>query len=259
MSMYSTHLKNRKCSKCGTIISDDNKTGLCKSCYLRYGKVGPNNPFYGKKHNHKTIERLRTSSKESTKKLWQDPEYRAKVIENATGLHRSEEFKREQSIRTKASYDKIEGLRELRGKIFAQSWRDGNTHYVAKPSHVSKEEKALQSSIESFGIQIVRNATVQIGKRKYISPDMLIDGKIIVEYYGDYYHGNPNIYSDDDIICNGAMTAKEKREVDKKRVLMARRTGYKVIIVWEKDYKNNKEKTTEKVIKQIQRYRNEMV
>lgn len=247
--------KGLQCKHCGKPIDDRNKTGSCAHCRMTIDQRGAGNHMFGKV----MTEEERKRCADSTRKLWENPEYREKVIANATGLHRSEKFKRGQSMRTKASYDKIEGLRDLRGKISSQSWRDGNTHYVAKPSHVSKEEKELQSSIESFGIQVVRDATIQIGKRKYISPDMLIDGKIIVEYYGDYYHGNPDIYSEDDIICYGAMTAKEKQEGDKKRVLMARRTGYKVIVVWENDYKNNKEKTTAKVINQIQRYRNEMV
>lgn len=75
-------------------------------------QCGSGNPMFGKKTSDEAKKKLSIAFK---KKWKEDAEYRRKVIENATGLKRSEEFRKGQSIRAKASYDKIKGLREKRG------------------------------------------------------------------------------------------------------------------------------------------------
>jgi G:T-mismatch repair DNA endonuclease (very short patch repair protein)/endogenous inhibitor of DNA gyrase (YacG/DUF329 family) len=66
--------------------------------------------------------------------------------------------------------------------------------------------------------------------------------KRIIEFYGDYWHGNPEIYSEDHIIQK-KMKAKEKWEKDQKRNQHLVDSGYDVLIVWENDYRKNPEFT----------------
>lgn len=42
---------------------------MCKNCYPKYGRFGENNPFYEKKHNKETIERLKIKCAEASKKI----------------------------------------------------------------------------------------------------------------------------------------------------------------------------------------------
>lgn len=76
-----------------------------------------------------------------------------------------------------------------------------------------------------------------LGKKFY--PDVLIrKHNIIFEFYGDYWHANPKKYKAEDKIKD--KTAKEIWEHDRKREEALCKLGFKVIIVWESDYKEQK-------------------
>lgn len=78
--------------------------------------------------------------------------------------------------------------------------------------------------------------------------------KLCIEFNGDLYHANPTKYSPNDIpkFPNGnSLTAKELWDKDnfKNNILISE--GYKVIVVWENDYKKQKKYTLEKVRNEI--------
>ena len=62
----------------------------------------------------------------------------------------------------------------------------------------------------------------------------------IIEYYGDYWHGNPEKYEDDFLIEQLGITAKEKREQDKKRLEEINwfADAVHICIIWENDVKH---------------------
>ena|ERR1035437_6460950 len=79
-------------------------------------------------------------------------------------------------------------------------------------------------------------------ENKKIFCDFLIEKKIVVECYGDYWHCNPDIYSADYKHTKLLKTAKEVWEFDEHRESLLKTAGYKVIKIWEKDWnKNNKD------------------
>lgn len=64
-----------------------------------------------------------------------------------------------------------------------------------------------------------------------------VDGvkdKVVYEFFGDFYHANPRLYSPEDRIFN--VTAKEKQRRDKIRLGYIRNKGYDVVVIWEKDW-----------------------
>ena len=82
-----------------------------------------------------------------------------------------------------------------------------------------------------------------------IKPDFIMDNKII-EFHGDVFHGNPNIFSKEDI-CNpfdSKLTAGMIWEKDSKRTRILENRGYKVMVIWEDDFKKYKEETVKKCI-----------
>lgn len=241
----------KTCSRCGSPIFDKNKSGFCFTCFVKYGRLGENNPFYGKRHTKETVEKIKAVCKQTTAELWQNPEYREKVIANATGLHRSEEFKRGQSIRTKASYDKIDGLREQRGKLFSQCWKDGRNHIRTQKNRKSLEEMEIFRFLTSLGKYEISDDEVCIGGNKYLSPDIVINNKVIVEFYGDYFHANPLSHNADEFILKKGMTAQQLWEEDLKRQRLLEGAGYSVIIVWQYNYRQNKSETLHNLVKEI--------
>lgn len=81
------------------------------------------------------------------------------------------------------------------------------------------------------------------GKKRFMI-DFAYGGKLI-EFYGDYWHANPNKYADDAVIFCGKgrlVKAHEKWEMDKKRQDFLKDLGLSLLIVWEHDFKTNPEK-----------------
>lgn len=98
----------------------------------------------------------------------------------------------------------------------------------------SKEENELYDILKSYFPDLKKQ--LNIGQYYY---DMYLDNKII-EYNGDYWHGNPDIYEFDDFIRisgNSGYVASDLWAKDAKKKLLAEEYGYSVLIVWESEYK----------------------
>lgn len=84
--------------------------------------------------------------------------------------------------------------------------------------------------------------------------DLLIKDLVIIEFYGDFWHGNPEIYKPDDIIgiSYNTILVKEKWERDNYRIEeLKHELKLPVIIVWEKSFKENEEKLILDIIQNI--------
>lgn len=82
-------------------------------------------------------------------------------------------------------------------------------------------------------------------EQRWVFPDFFDeDDSIIVEFYGNFWHANPDYYKPQDIIKLpklGEMTAEEIWKKDSERIDFIKNLGYdKIIIVWEKDYDEGK-------------------
>lgn len=86
-------------------------------------------------------------------------------------------------------------------------------------------------------------------------PDYLLHTKII-EFNGDYWHGNPKYYKPDDVMQFIARQhtkysgnrASDIWEYDKKKKDALEKLGYKVKVVWESDYNRDPEKTIDECV-----------
>ena len=59
----------------------------------------------------------------------------------------------------------------------------------------------------------------------------------VIEFYGDFWHANPTIYKENDVVRNG-LTAKEIWKHDEARInLLTEKFNLNVRIVWECDSK----------------------
>jgi len=79
--------------------------------------------------------------------------------------------------------------------------------------------------------------------------------KKIIEYNGDQYHANPNIYDADSFPHpyhkEVGYTAKDIWLKDSKKIKLANDNGYKVLTVWDSEYRKNPQQTLEKCIEFI--------
>jgi hypothetical protein len=75
------------------------------------------------------------------------------------------------------------------------------------------------------------------------------DNKKVIEFNGDKWHANPKLYEEKEAPFNFiGLTAKEIWEKDNEKINLAKERGYDVLIIWETDYKNNKQKEINKCI-----------
>jgi G:T-mismatch repair DNA endonuclease (very short patch repair protein) len=83
--------------------------------------------------------------------------------------------------------------------------------------------------------------------------------KICIEFHGDIFHGNPEIYNENDtpnpFIKN--LTVKEMNINDKYKENIITNRGFKYFIIWERDYKKYKLETINLIIKKIKDIINE--
>jgi G:T-mismatch repair DNA endonuclease (very short patch repair protein) len=63
---------------------------------------------------------------------------------------------------------------------------------------------------------------------------------LLIEYNGDYWHCNPKKYEADYYNKKKNKTAKEIWEYDKNKLYLAKKYDYNCIVIWETDYKKNK-------------------
>jgi G:T-mismatch repair DNA endonuclease (very short patch repair protein) len=123
-----------------------------------------------------------------------------------------------------------------------ESWKDEETRnkrltaIAAAPTRLSKEHAKFKQFMEERGV--VGFSSEQRIDRCIVDE---LNGDLIIEYYGDYYHGNPNIYSENDTIRyeDRNLYVWEKWEEDARRTARLESLGYKVYVVWGKDFKTD--------------------
>jgi len=85
---------------------------------------------------------------------------------------------------------------------------------------------------------------IKFETEKFIKPyyvDIFIEHNKIIEIYGDYWHGNPKIYKEGEILYfpNGKILIEDQWERDKKRIKYLENLGFKTLILWEDEIHNN--------------------
>ena len=239
-------MKYKNCLKCGKRVSKNCHLGYCNKCRDRSSK---NNPFYGKKHNIETIKKVKKKLSIISKNLWKNPEYRSKVVKGISKPRRKE-FKKEQSKRIKQWYKDNPKQRVIRRKKMIENWKNGEIKPNINSINESKLEKELRKEIKNrLPNRNVRKSTIKING-KWFYPDIRIDKNIIIEFYGDYWHANPKIFKSNDVIHHN-LKAKKIWNNDKERIKILKENGFKVSIVWQNKYQNNKEKIINDLIKKL--------
>lgn len=116
--------------------------------------------------------------------------------------------------------------------------------WLSSPNNIKMTKGRSKNSIElfekiGFGFFGENEKTVR-GKTKVHRVDYIFENKII-EFFGDYWHGNPKLFFE------GQMIRKKKIEDvwkhDAEKIIDLQQNDYKILIIWENDYRKNPEKT----------------
>jgi len=230
------------CLKCGVDLSSNNYGDYCNKCRDR---TGEHNSFYGKRHNRETIEHTKEKLKIISQEKWKNEDYRNRVIKGASKPRR-ESFKKEQSLRITQWYKDNPEQLHLRSEAMKKTWEDGKIEPNITSCNESKMERRLKIMVESvLSTMEVRKKTLKINDR-WFYPDIIINNKFIIEFFGTLWHADPRIYNGNDIIHH-KKTANEIWEFDEERIRILKEKGYLVKIVWQIDFKKNETQTIEDI------------
>lgn len=118
-----------------------------------------------------------------------------------------------------------------------------------KGGSVSKGETFLFEHLQKEKIPCKKQHAIQKNDISYYVYDIVYQNKII-EYNGDFWHANPKKYKRCDVLRlpNNTTTAEKIWKKDQEKINFAQSQGYKVLIVWESEFKENKEEVLSKCI-----------
>ena len=92
-----------------------------------------------------------------------------------------------------------------------------------------------------------REFTIRKNNKTYVYDFTDLKNRKIIEFNGDIYHGNPSLFKENDTPnpYKKETTSKELWEFDKTKKEVAESEGFEEIIIWENEYKKNKQKIIE--------------
>jgi hypothetical protein len=116
-----------------------------------------------------------------------------------------------------------------------------NNHMIQKKGcskcsiNISKKELDWLDYINDSSI--IRQFTVKINKRIYKFDGYNPKTKTIYEFYGDFWHGNLNIYNSEDInqVSKKKFGELYNKTINREKYLKS--IGYNIISIWENDFK----------------------
>ena len=87
-------------------------------------------------------------------------------------------------------------------------------------------------------LDVKSNTCILIDNNK-LFPDILIGNKVIIECFGDYWHCNPLFYNESYFHTKMRVYAHEVWKKDSERIELLKSLGYKIIVLWETNFKTN--------------------
>lgn len=125
-----------------------------------------------------------------------------------------------------------------------------NRNFLLNGNKMNLIEFLVGSTLNDLNLDWEYELTFKFGKKWYI-PDFYISKyNLIVECFGDYWHGNPLYFSGDRVI-HGTKLVKDFWEYDLTKRLTFEKNGYKFISFWETDINNNIDICREQLVKAI--------
>lgn len=135
--------------------------------------------------------------------------------------------------------------KHLRKKIYCNN-SCAQKRMGKRKSKFSQEILEFIYSIKSAK-KIESEALIKVKNNNYCV-DILINDKLVIECYGDYWHCNPIKYQPEYFHTKISLKAKQIWKKDVARKNKIEEKGYKVLIIWEKDWNTNKEKARKNIV-----------
>jgi G:T-mismatch repair DNA endonuclease (very short patch repair protein) len=208
------------------------KEYICQSCL----KSGEGNSFYGKHH---TEEKKKEHSEYMIGRFLGEDNYffgknhTAETCQHLSDIKKGTRTGKDnpffKKTHTKENKEKQSIFMKTIGKRTKEEYSAMGIKSVSKRPKKTKIEKKTEEKLKELGYDFKYNFILN-GKAQY---DFLIDKKIILEVHGDFWHGNPDLYT----TFTERQIYKKERDVEKQK--LAEENGYRYLIVWESQIKQN--------------------
>lgn len=118
---------------------------------------------------------------------------------------------------------------------------------LTKGITVSSIERYIFKEISLIFPEAIHQFTLHKHNKKQYIYDIMYNNKII-EYNGDFWHCNPSKYQAEFVNPRTKIKAIDKWSKDSIKIKFAESQGYSVLVIWESDFKQNKEKVLKECI-----------
>lgn len=120
-------------------------------------------------------------------------------------------------------------------------WQTANCHLVGHgcvkcSASVSRKETKWLDLMKVPNDNLHRNVIIFIDNKKYNVDGYLANSKTIYEFLGDYWHGNPNVYSAKDFNINCKKTFGELFLNTELKLNKLKEHGFQIISIWESEF-----------------------
>lgn len=233
----------RECPKCKMNIKTSSKdstiacrnhfnkiknNSLCKKCSLILQR-GEGNPFYGKKHSEKSLLKISNSRRNKClgkNNAMSNPKWKKKATEN---------------LKKKWLSGDLEYVRKIMSEKLKETRRLGKIKSVV----TSRKEKEIIDSLRNVGYETINSYRIDTKICDMYIPSL----NLIIEYFGDYWHCNPNKYDSKYFNKKKNMYAEQIWDYDKRKVDLIVSYGYNLEVLWENDLKYNNNKLIQIITK----------
>ena len=121
----------------------------------------------------------------------------------------------------------------------SNAWMLAKHHNSSKPQQ--EIFKFLNENYKNY--TIFSDFGIEKSHRKYKADFLIKELNLIIEFNGTYWHCDPRIYEKNYINQKKGLKAESIWKYDNDRKDFLESLGYKVLVLWELDYKSNKEQT----------------
>lgn len=171
-------------------------------------------------------------SKITNEKIYSDLEFKEKFLIAANNPNRIKKI----SDHSKRMWQSPEYVKKILGQA-------RNKSVVVNNYKMNIPESIVANILNETGVDWKYEEVVVIDKKTYI-PDFLVNENIIIEVFGDFWHANPQNYSEGDIVYSN-ITAKKIWERDFLKKTALENAGYNVYIIWQDEINTDYEKVKE--------------
>lgn len=128
----------------------------------------------------------------------------------------------------------------LSASLLRKTWSKWKNKSVASNFEISVSE--FVKSITTHQVFNAENPhIIELDKKTFIPDIVILELKLIFECFGDYWHGNPSLFQENQLIANGKFTRKECNDKDQKRIkTIEDKLGFTTKIIWENDWKTKR-------------------